>query len=93
MYMYILQNDFFGDFGIDNDDDDDYLPPMDSSKSKFKKPKLCDIKVFNTKGKKTIIRKVKVVKQVKKTNNDSDNKHTTTITCCKYNATLIMIIL
>ncbi|XP_045512083.1 zinc finger protein 19-like [Pieris brassicae] len=76
-----LDNDFFTDYGIDNDDDDDYLPPLEKSKSKFKKPKLCDIKVFNTKGKKTIIRKVKVVKQVKNTHIDGDNKRTTTITC------------
>ncbi|CAH2075235.1 unnamed protein product, partial [Iphiclides podalirius] len=29
-----------------DDDDDDYIPPTEKNKSKFKKPKLCDIKVF-----------------------------------------------
>ncbi|XP_038210720.1 zinc finger protein 391-like [Zerene cesonia] len=79
-----FDNDFFDDIGND-DDDDDYLPPLENTKSKFKKPKLSDIKVFNSKGKKTIIRKVKVVKHVKtlemKNDSSCEDKKTTTITC------------
>ncbi|XP_035458141.1 histone-lysine N-methyltransferase PRDM9 isoform X3 [Spodoptera frugiperda] len=36
-----LEDDVFQD-----DDDDDYIPPVEKPKTKFKKPKLSDIKVF-----------------------------------------------
>ncbi|KAI8428808.1 hypothetical protein MSG28_007474 [Choristoneura fumiferana] len=45
-----LDDDFFQD-----DDDDDYVPPKEKQKTKFKKPKLSDIRVFKEK-KKTICR-------------------------------------
>ncbi|XP_028170969.1 zinc finger protein 354C-like isoform X3 [Ostrinia nubilalis] len=53
-----LDDDIFQD-----DDDDDYVPPTGKQKTKFKKPKLSEIKVF--KGKKTVVRKVKVLKKIK----------------------------
>ncbi|KAJ0179955.1 hypothetical protein K1T71_004546 [Dendrolimus kikuchii] len=52
-----LDDDVFQD-----DDDDDYVPPTEKPKTKFKKPKLSDIKVF--KGK-TVVRKIKVIKTIK----------------------------
>ncbi|XP_021200927.1 zinc finger protein 239 isoform X1 [Helicoverpa armigera] len=75
-----LDDDVFHD-----DDDDDYVPTVEKTKTKFKKPKLSDIKVF--KGK-TVLRKVKVLKKFKdEYDNDSprsrdENKtRSTTITC------------
>ncbi|CAG5039962.1 unnamed protein product [Parnassius apollo] len=70
-----------------DDDDDDYVPPTEKHKSKFKKPKLCDIKVF--KGKKAVVRKVKVLRKLKddleengiKSSDDSNKSRATTITC------------
>ncbi|XP_049865922.1 zinc finger protein 583-like isoform X2 [Pectinophora gossypiella] len=72
-----LDDDFFQE-----DDDDDYVPP--EKKTKFKKPKLSDIKVF--KGKKTVVRSVKVLTQVKSEDGKSKEKgegksKATTITC------------
>lgn len=73
-----------------DDDDDDYIPPVEKPKTKFKKPKLSDIKVF--KGK-TVVRTVKLVKKSKDSYDDDDdtgrsrdeNKtRSTTITCCMY---------
>ncbi|KAI5644084.1 zinc-finger associated domain (zf-AD) domain-containing protein [Phthorimaea operculella] len=80
-----LDDDVFQD---DAEDDLDYKPP--NKKTKFKKPKLSDIKVF--KGKKTVIRKVKVLSQVKEemrnkqqnrqqTNKEGKPVKSTTITC------------
>lgn len=86
-----FQTDFLDDHIFRDDDDDDYLPPAEKTKSKFKKPTLADIKVF--KAKKPVVRKVKVIKQYKQepindedTNDDyfGDMKSkTTTITCCE----------
>ncbi|XP_026753787.3 zinc finger protein 813-like isoform X1 [Galleria mellonella] len=81
-----LDDDIFQD----DDDDADYIPPTEKQKNKFKKPKLSDIKVF--KGKKPIVRKVKVLKSFRdefenvsnrasKTSSDSKSKSTTMITC------------
>ncbi|XP_032511387.1 zinc finger protein 483-like [Danaus plexippus] len=85
--------DFLDDHIFRDDDDDDYLPPAEKTKSKFKKPTLADIKVF--KAKKPVVRKVKVIKQYKQepindedTNDDyfGDMKSkTTTITCYPVN--------
>ncbi|XP_052738485.1 zinc finger protein 43 [Bicyclus anynana] len=78
-------NDFFDDDVYFDDDDDDYVPPTEKLKTKFKKPKLSEIKVF--KGKKPIVRKVKVIKQYKQEPYDEpsaiviDDKKSTTITC------------
>ncbi|KAJ8732666.1 hypothetical protein PYW07_015265 [Mythimna separata] len=73
-----LDDDVFQD-----DDDDDYVPPVEKPKTKFKKPKLSDIKVF--KGK-TVVRKVKVLKKFKDEfdmdSGSGENKsRATTITC------------
>lgn len=76
-----LEDDFFQD-----DDDDDYVPPTEKTKTKFKKPKLSDIKVF--KGK-TVMRKIKVIKTLKddfgkdkmKTREDGKPTRSTSITC------------
>lgn len=61
---------------------------MEKPKTKFKKPKLSDIKVF--KGK-TVVRKVKVLKKIKDDpeydsgrSRDENKSRSTTITCCKY---------
>ncbi|KAI8428805.1 hypothetical protein MSG28_007474 [Choristoneura fumiferana] len=77
-----LDDDFFQD-----DDDDDYVPPKEKQKTKFKKPKLSDIRVFKEK-KKTIVRKLKVLTKIMDETNgassdDSKPKSATTITCCK----------
>ncbi|CAH2236975.1 gastrula zinc finger protein XlCGF26.1-like [Pararge aegeria] len=78
-------NDFFDDDVYLDDDDDDYVPPTEKPKPKFKKPKLSEIKVF--KGKKPIVRKVKVIKQFKQEPYEEsstiviDDKKSTTITC------------
>ncbi|XP_013177874.1 PREDICTED: zinc finger protein 25-like [Papilio xuthus] len=66
-----------------DDDDDDYVPPT-SKKNRFKKPKLCDIKVF--KGKKAVVRKVKVLQTLddmeQNGGKSEDGKsRSTTITC------------
>lgn len=88
MYLFSFQNDFFDDDVYHDDDDDDYVPPTEKPKNKFKKPKLSDIKVF--KGKKPIVKKVKVIKQYKQNPYGEsstiviDDKKSTTITCCKY---------
>ncbi|CAG9785136.1 unnamed protein product [Diatraea saccharalis] len=58
-----LETEYLDDDVFQDDDDDDYVPPTEKPKTKFKKPKLSDIKVF--KGKRTIVRKVKVIKKVK----------------------------
>ncbi|CAH0699874.1 unnamed protein product [Spodoptera exigua] len=75
-----LEEDVFQD-----DDDDDYVPPVEKPKTKFKKPKLSDIKVF--KGK-TVVRKVKVLKKIKDEvdfdsgrSRDENKSRSTTITC------------
>ncbi|XP_035458140.2 zinc finger and BTB domain-containing protein 24 isoform X2 [Spodoptera frugiperda] len=75
-----LEDDVFQD-----DDDDDYIPPVEKPKTKFKKPKLSDIKVF--KGK-TVVRKVKVLKKIKDDpeydsgrSRDENKSRSTTITC------------
>ncbi|KAL4710476.1 hypothetical protein ACJJTC_008878 [Scirpophaga incertulas] len=82
-----LGNDveFFDDDAFQDDDDDaDYIPP-ENIKSKFKKPKLSEIKVF--KDKKPIVRKVKVVKKFKQdceensVKSDKEQKKPTMITC------------
>ncbi|XP_073951363.1 LOW QUALITY PROTEIN: uncharacterized protein [Choristoneura fumiferana] len=75
-----LDDDFFQD-----DDDDDYVPPKEKQKTKFKKPKLSDIRVFKEK-KKTIVRKLKVLTKIMDETNgassdDSKPKSATTITC------------
>ncbi|KAM3962895.1 uncharacterized protein ACR2FA_002991 [Aphomia sociella] len=81
-----LEDDIFQD----DDDDADYVPPTEKLKTKFKKPKLSDIKVF--KGKKPIVRKLKVLKNFRdefenntnkpsKTAGDTKSKSTTMITC------------
>lgn len=80
-----MDDDIFQD-----DDDDDYVPPTEKAKTKFKKPKLSEIKVF--KGKKTIVRKVKVLKKIKDEFDEKPNviksedgkTKSTMITCCKY---------
>ncbi|XP_045764628.1 zinc finger protein 354A-like [Maniola jurtina] len=80
-----VDNDFFDDDVYHDDDDDDYVPPTEKPKNKFKKPKLSDIKVF--KGKKPIVKKVKVIKQYKQNPYGEsstiviDDKKSTTITC------------
>ncbi|XP_059062128.1 myoneurin-like isoform X1 [Achroia grisella] len=82
-----LDDDIFQD---DGDDDADYVPPTEKQKNKFKKPKLSDIKVF--KGKKSIVRKLKVLKnyrdefesnsnKINKSSSDSKSRSTTMITC------------
>ncbi|XP_063621512.1 zinc finger protein 69-like isoform X1 [Cydia splendana] len=76
-----LDDDFFQD-----DDDDDYVPPKEKLKTKFKKPKLSDIKVFKEK-KKTIVRKLKVLSKsdsfetFQSPSDDGKGKTATTITC------------
>lgn len=76
-----MDDDIFQD-----DDDDDYVPPSEKSKTKFKKPKLSEIKVF--KAKKPVVRKVRVVRQFKHDLRDADaineERKSTTITCCKF---------
>lgn len=87
---YLDDNVFQDDDVYQDDDDDDYIPPVEKPKTKFKKPKLSDIKVF--KGK-TVVRTVKLVKKSKDSYDDDDtgrsrdeNKtRSTTITCCRYN--------
>ncbi|CAH0407705.1 unnamed protein product [Chilo suppressalis] len=83
-----LQTEYLDDDVFQDDDDEDYVPPIEKRKTKFKKPKLSDIKVF--KGNKTIVRKVKVIKKMKEeygedrtviaTSKDGKTK-TTMITC------------
>ncbi|XP_026729336.1 zinc finger protein 436-like isoform X1 [Trichoplusia ni] len=83
---YLDDNVFQDDDVYQDDDDDDYIPPVEKPKTKFKKPKLSDIKVF--KGK-TVVRTVKLVKKSKDSYDDDDtgrsrdeNKtRSTTITC------------
>ncbi|XP_047986488.1 zinc finger protein 875-like [Leguminivora glycinivorella] len=78
-----LDDDFFQD--DDNDVDDDYVPPKEKQKTKFKKPKLSDIKVFKEK-KKTVVRKLKVLSKSDSfeslsSSDDGKGKTATTITC------------
>ncbi|XP_072941109.1 uncharacterized protein [Epargyreus clarus] len=82
-----LDDDVFH-YDVDDDDDDDYVPLIEKTRSKFKKPKLSDIKVF--KGKPTVVRKVKVLKGSKKDifetldreiNDRDKGRKATTITC------------
>lgn len=79
-----LDDDIFQDDG--NDSDYEPLSEKQQRSTKFKKPKLSDIKVF--KGKKTVVRKVKILSQIK-TEKEGREKgegktKSTTITCCKY---------
>lgn len=79
-----LDDDLFQDDG--NDSDYEPLSEKQQRSTKFKKPKLSDIKVF--KGKKTVVRKVKILSQIK-TEKEGREKvegktKSTTITCCKY---------
>lgn len=87
--VFCFQAEYLDDDIFQDDDDDDYVPPTEKLKNKFKKPKLSEIKVF--KGKKTIVRKVKVLKKIKEEvdekpviKSESEGKgKTTMITCCK----------
>lgn len=66
----------------DDFDDDDYVPPTEKQKTRFKKPKLSDIKVF--KGK-PVIRKIKVIKKIREDFDGSDrHSKSTSITCCEF---------
>ncbi|XP_075970501.1 uncharacterized protein LOC142972930 isoform X2 [Anticarsia gemmatalis] len=80
-----LDTEYLDDDVFQDDDDEDYVPPVEKPKTKFKKPKLSDIKVF--KGK-TLVRKVKVVKKLKDEydidsirSRDENKSKSTTITC------------
>lgn len=83
-----FQAEYLDDDVFQDDDDDDYVPPVEKPKTKFKKPKLSDIKVFKGKA---LVRKVKVVKKLKddysvdsNRSRDENKTKSTTITCCKY---------
>lgn len=77
-----MDNDFFND----DDDDDDYVPLNKiKTKTKFKKPKLSDIKVFKEKKKHTV-KKLKVWNQndvVQFDDIPKEGKPGQLITCCK----------
>lgn len=83
-----MQTEYLDDDIFQDDDDDDYVPPAEKQKTKFKKPKLSEIKVF--KGKKPVVRKVKVLKKIKEEidepcKSEDGKTKTTMITCCEYN--------
>ncbi|CAB3242863.1 unnamed protein product [Arctia plantaginis] len=80
-----LEVEYLDDDVFQDDDDDDYVPPVEKPKTKFKKPKLSDIKVFKGKA---LVRKVKVVKKLKDDysvdsgrSRDENKSKSTTITC------------
>lgn len=100
-FLQYLDDDVFH-YDVDDDNDEDYVPVIEKTKSKFKKPKLSDIKVF--KGKQTVVKKIKVLKGTKKDifdtldheiNGKDKGRKATTITCCKYtvNCTISIILL
>ncbi|XP_026328520.1 zinc finger protein 879-like isoform X1 [Hyposmocoma kahamanoa] len=76
-----LDDDLFQDDG--NDSDYEPLSEKQQRSAKFKKPKLSDIKVF--KGKKTVVRKVKILSQIKTEKEGREKSEgrtkSTTITC------------
>ncbi|CAH0727753.1 unnamed protein product, partial [Brenthis ino] len=78
-----LDTEYLDDDIFQDDDDDEYVPPSEKSKTKFKKPKLSEIKVF--KAKKPVVRKVRVVRQYKNELVDAEAineaRRATTITC------------
>ncbi|KAG6448558.1 hypothetical protein O3G_MSEX005589 [Manduca sexta] len=77
-----FDDDFMNDGLQDSNDDEDYVPPTEKQKTRFKKPKLADIKVF--KGK-PVVRKIKVIKKIRDEYEEGgtkiDNPKSTSITC------------